>query len=111
MNGAWTELADGCSEKQLNVNEGASLEMRDLKPETSYRVELRAHNAIGLSEPAHLLLKTARGESTGSSGTLIYRAGYMTAASGTDFVAVPKIHSLLLCLCCSYFLFFYHTHV
>lgn len=67
--------------------------MRDLSPETYYRIEIRAHNAIGLSQPVTLLLKTARGESTKSYGTLVYRAGYMKGSGNLD---VPKIRSLLL---------------
>lgn len=111
MNGAWVELDQMCMSQQVHATDGNNMELRDLKPEATYRIELRAHNAIGLSEPSTILLKTARGESTGSSGTFIYRAGYMAAASGAAATAtdltVPKIHSLLLCLCCSFLLLFF----
>lgn len=36
--------------------------MHSLRPDTTYKVELRAHNAIGLSSPAEIRVKTARGE-------------------------------------------------
>lgn len=37
-------------------------EMKNLKPDTLYRVELRAHNVIGFSAPAEILLRTAKGQ-------------------------------------------------
>lgn len=37
-------------------------EMKSLKPDTLYRVELRAHNVIGFSAPAEILLRTAKGQ-------------------------------------------------
>ena len=38
-------------------------EMKNLKPDTLYRVDLRAHNVIGFSAPAEILLRTAKGQS------------------------------------------------
>uniref|UniRef100_A0A336MUJ8 CSON006072 protein n=1 Tax=Culicoides sonorensis TaxID=179676 RepID=A0A336MUJ8_CULSO len=61
INGVWTEMDKDCVTKQRDVLEGNNFEMRNLSPESYYRIELRAHNAIGLSQPASLLLKTARG--------------------------------------------------
>lgn len=90
----WTEVDSECRTQQRPVLDGTNFEMRNLSPETYYRIEIRAHNAIGLSQPASLLLKTARGESTKSYGTLVYRAGYTMGSSGNS--DVPKIRSLLL---------------
>ena len=36
-------------------------EMKNLKADTIYRIELRAHNVIGFSAPAEILLRTAKG--------------------------------------------------
>ena len=36
-------------------------EMKKLKADTLYRVELRAHNVIGFSSPAEILLRTVKG--------------------------------------------------
>lgn len=59
INGVWTELEGACIEEDIQIS--TSYEMRDLAADTYYRIELMAHNAIGFSKPAHLLLKTARG--------------------------------------------------
>uniref|UniRef100_A0A1Q3FFI0 Putative neural cell adhesion molecule 2 n=1 Tax=Culex tarsalis TaxID=7177 RepID=A0A1Q3FFI0_CULTA len=59
INGVWTELEGACIEETIQIS--TSYEMRDLQADTYYRIELMAHNAIGFSKPAHLLLKTARG--------------------------------------------------
>lgn len=104
VNGVWTELEIECHKKERSVLDGNNFQMRHLNAETYYRIELRAHNAIGMSEPVTLLLKTARGESRGSYGTFVYRAGYMAANS-----EVPKVHSLLFyCLCSIYYLLVHH---
>lgn len=39
-----------------------SFEIKNLKPDTFYKVEIRAHNAIGFSEPTEIIVKTAKGE-------------------------------------------------
>jgi len=36
-------------------------EMKNLKPDTMYHIELRAHNIIGFSAPAEIILRTAKG--------------------------------------------------
>ena len=38
-------------------------DMKNLKPDSFYRVELRAHNVIGFSAPAEIFLRTAKGQS------------------------------------------------
>lgn len=102
INGVWTELNSQCITKKVDSLSGASHELRQLKPETYYKIELQAHNAIGLSDPAKILLKTPIGESNESYGTYVYRAGY----TASDSSVVPKIHSLLFCFLCSLPLFF-----
>ena len=39
-------------------------EMKNLKPDTMYHIELRAHNIIGFSAPAEIILRTAKGKMT-----------------------------------------------
>lgn len=61
-------------------------EMRSLQADTYYRIELMAHNAIGFSKAAHVLMKTARGESDNPLGTTydVYPAGFGGYSSGTS---------------------------
>lgn len=101
VNGIWTELDSQCKIQQVNALSGANYDLGGLKPETYYRIEVRAHNAIGSSDPAKIMLKTAIGESNESYGTYVYRAGY-TASNAN----VPKIQSLFFVSCVVFFKFF-----
>ncbi|XP_055913981.1 fasciclin-2 isoform X2 [Eupeodes corollae] len=59
VSGTWEELAKECRSK--DVIESTSFEMSSLSGNTYYRIELRAHNAIGFSSPASIIMKTTRG--------------------------------------------------
>lgn len=82
MAGAWHELENRCV--QTDVIEATSFDMAALSGNTYYRIELRAHNAIGFSSPASIVMKTTRGESDSANnnlGTLLYSASIKSAAS------------------------------
>jgi len=77
ISGTWTELENSCN--TVEVVETTSFEMSQLVGNTYYRIELKAHNAIGYSSPASIIMKTTRGESDSANnnlGTLLYSAGY-----------------------------------
>lgn len=81
MAGTWHELENQCVSQ--DVVETTSYEMSHLSGNTYYRIELRAHNVIGFSSPASIVMKTTRGESDSANnnlGTLLYSAGYNSAA-------------------------------
>ncbi|XP_034489459.1 fasciclin-2 isoform X3 [Drosophila innubila] len=59
MAGIWTELEKQCN--TIEVVETTSYQMTDLSGNTYYRIELKAHNAIGYSSPAAIIMKTTRG--------------------------------------------------
>ncbi|XP_037807700.1 fasciclin-2 isoform X2 [Lucilia sericata] len=59
MAGAWHELENQC--QSADVIESTSYEMTRLSGNTYYRIELRAHNIIGFSSPASIIMKTTRG--------------------------------------------------
>lgn len=61
MDGEWRVL-DTCSGTIEQSFQHTSYVMSNLKPDTTYKVELRAHNAIGDSTPAEVRIRTARGE-------------------------------------------------
>ncbi|XP_020805212.1 fasciclin-2 isoform X5 [Drosophila serrata] len=58
MTGTWTELENSCN--TVEVVETTSFEMTQLNGNTYYRIELKAHNAIGYSSPASIIMKTTR---------------------------------------------------
>ncbi|KRK06011.1 fasciclin-2 isoform X1 [Drosophila yakuba] len=59
ISGTWTELENSCN--TVEVTETTSFEMTQLVGNTYYRIELKAHNAIGYSSPASIIMKTTRG--------------------------------------------------
>lgn len=61
VNGEWRDLGT-CSEPITQSFQHTTYMMGNLKPDTTYKVELRAHNAIGHSTPAEVRIRTARGE-------------------------------------------------
>lgn len=76
--------------------------MSSLKGDTYYRIELKAHNAIGFSQPSSLLMRTARGESSNALGSLLYSSG-----AGSASAAVPQqttAYQALLLLLSLYFI-------
>lgn len=87
MAGTWHELENQCL--SVDVVESTSYEMSHLSGSTYYRIELRAHNIIGYSSPASIIMKTTRGEfdnaNSNSLGNFLYTAGLNSAAMPTNY--------------------------
>lgn len=82
MAGTWNELENQCV--STDVVDSTSFEMSGLSGNTYYRIELRAHNIIGYSSPASIIMKTTRGESDTANnnlGSLLYTAGLNSASN------------------------------
>lgn len=60
INGEWRD--SDCSEQIQQSVKYTNYQLDRLQPDTTYKIELRAHNAIGDSSPAQIRVKTARGE-------------------------------------------------
>lgn len=86
VNGEWRDLGT-CSEQISQSFQHTTYMMSNLKPDTTYKVELRAHNAIGHSTPAEVRIRTARGEPD-----KYYSYYYGEASRTTSYI------SLFLCL-------------
>lgn len=66
-----------CNEKDYIGHVNSNQILENLRPDTYYRVELRAHNIIGYSPTTNVYVKTARGELVDDSfETLRYHAGF-----------------------------------
>ncbi|XP_066902573.1 fasciclin-2 isoform X2 [Halyomorpha halys] len=63
-NNAWVNIDSDCKEQDLKSTELTSYTIVDLQPDTFYKIELRAHNAIGYSIPGEIYLRTIRGLET-----------------------------------------------
>lgn len=66
INGQWRDSVSECSSEIQVSYQYNYYELNDLSADTAYKIELRARNAIGLSSPAQIRVKTARGKDTGT---------------------------------------------
>lgn len=96
VNGAWSEFNQYCKTERVQATDLLQLYMDNLKSGTYYRIELRAHNAMGYSETRALKLKTARGELQSDSYDAVpFEAGFAFSSSssstttGSSLVHVP----------------------
>lgn len=98
MDGAWNEIEHMCVTQNVPITDTTNFKMSSLKGDTYYRIELKAHNAIGFSQPSSLLMRTARGESTNALGSLLYSygAGSASASVPQQTTAAYQALSLLL---------------
>ncbi|KAI9590654.1 hypothetical protein GQX74_008821 [Glossina fuscipes] len=97
MAGTWHELENQCV--SVDVVESTAYEMSHLSGNTYYRIELRAHNVIGFSSPASIIMKTTRGESDSANnnlGTLLYTAGLNSAAASSTIHSTHTNYITLL---------------
>lgn len=62
--GEWTLTEVGCKDVNFRSTELTSIDVKELMPDTFYKVELRAHNSIGYSTPGQIIVRTARGGDT-----------------------------------------------
>lgn len=104
VSGVWNEIEYMC--RTIDSIEYSNHDLRELSPDTYYRVELQAHNAIGYSTPSNFLLKTARGESM-SPGKNDYKAsfdGVWTSASSklSAFISLTLCAQFYLAVLCSF---------
>ncbi|XP_026481817.1 fasciclin-2-like [Ctenocephalides felis] len=91
QNGAWAELDSLCNARELRAFETTAHELNDLLADSHYKVELRAHNALGDSPPAQILLKTARG-----MDSVVRSEGPSLSSSAIVGIAVGAVVLLLL---------------
>lgn len=94
MDGVWSELGGMCETKQAPTTDTIGFKMTNLRGDTYYRIEVRAHNAIGFSKPLTLLMRTAIGESPNILGSLLYHGGIASATSNLSM----RINNLLFVL-------------
>lgn len=114
VNGDWTEFENECKTQDMPATDTNNFKMGSLQGDTYYRIELRAHNAIGFSQPALLMMRTARGESSnklfysnfagGFSGggssppyTSAGGATFTTTTTATAIITKQTLNIVLLC--------------
>lgn len=88
-----------CRINHIPITEPTTFELTDLDGDTYYRIELRAHNAIGYSRPISFLLKTARGESPNHLGSLLYSHGAYGSSTSISQRHSTDIRGITLFVC------------
>ncbi|XP_018331248.1 fasciclin-2 isoform X2 [Agrilus planipennis] len=61
INGEWKDNLDKCSPEISHSFQYTNYELKNLEPDTVYKIELKAHNSIGSSSPAQIRIRTPRG--------------------------------------------------
>lgn len=51
-----------CRQSEVNSERTTVYDFRDLRPDTTYKFEVRAQNQIGFSQPAEAYVRTAKGK-------------------------------------------------
>lgn len=110
VSGEWRIVPENqCVKEELKSYEAISYEVQGLRPDTQYRMEVRAHNVLGFSQPAQLHVQTALGEYNEESNEVPHRAGFYhvytdsstlfpSAASEITSCILAVLSSFVLCL-------------
>uniref|UniRef100_A0A1B0GL92 Putative neural cell adhesion molecule l1 n=1 Tax=Lutzomyia longipalpis TaxID=7200 RepID=A0A1B0GL92_LUTLO len=106
VNGEWHETGEMCVTRDILATETTTYDMSGLQAGTYYRTELRAHNAIGFSEPTSLMIKTARGGDVvlRKEDPILTSAAIVGIAVG-GVLLLLIIMDILCCLICNVGLF------
>lgn len=104
-NGIWNEIHQMCDTKNAPPSETVGFKMTDLRGDTYYRIQIRAHNAIGFSKPVVLFMRTAVGESPNALGSLLYY-GHSSASSIYNYDFIKRSNNMLFMLLFSFCLQF-----
>lgn len=72
--------------------------LNELTSDTYYRIELRAHNAIGYSIPTNIHLKTSRGEgeSQSSDKNYVYSASFESTSKSSSLKSILEFQILTI---------------
>lgn len=108
MDGAWNEINQLCETRNAPPSETVGFKMTDLRGDTYYRIQIKAHNAIGFSKSVTLLMKTAVGESTNALGSLLYYGHSSASSIYYNFITRSNFMLFMLSSFCVHFGFYYH---
>lgn len=101
VRGEWRVASETqCVTEELESFEAISYEVRGLRPDTHYRMHVRAHNVLGFSSPAQLYVQTALGvERSGFAVEPLMSSGAIIGVSLAGVFLCLLIVDLLL-FCC-----------
>lgn len=98
VNGEWRVSSEAeCVNEEMKSYEAISYEVRGLRPDTYYRIEVQAHNILGYSKPAQLYIQTALGEYNEESNEVL-RAGFYDVYTASNTLFPSSASSMTLCV-------------
>ncbi|XP_026668877.1 fasciclin-2 isoform X2 [Ceratina calcarata] len=102
VSGNWEVLEDTC--RTVDVKTQARLRhwLKNLISDTFYKVELRAHNAMGFSKPGSAKFKTARGMDT----TVVHHQGPLISSAAIIGIVIAVLFIIIIVIdvicCCAH---------
>jgi len=101
VNGEWRDSTSECSTNITTGYEYTSYQLEGLHPDTTYKIEVRAHNAIGYSLPGEIRVKTARGFDTSTythEGTAMSSGMIIGIAVGGVLILLIIVDVMCFCI-------------
>lgn len=102
VDGVWNEINKLCESRNAPITETSGFKMTNLRGDTYYRIQIRAHNGMGYSNPVTLMMRTAVGESSNALGSLLYYGH----SSANNISFADKINLIFIVSLISFYLQF-----
>ncbi|XP_016769821.1 fasciclin-2 isoform X4 [Apis mellifera] len=102
VSGEWETLEDTCRTEDIRTQGRVRHWLRNLYSDTFYKVELKAHNAIGFSKPGSAKFKTARGIDT----TVVHHQGPLISSAAIIGIVIAVLFIIIIVIdvicCCAH---------
>ncbi|XP_076661576.1 neural cell adhesion molecule fasciclin 2 isoform X2 [Halictus rubicundus] len=98
----WETLENTCVTKEIRKQGRTTYWLKDLKSNTFYKVEMKARNAIGFSQPGTSKFKTARGVET----TVVHHQGPLMSSAAIIGIVIAVLFIIIVVIdiicCCAH---------
>ncbi|XP_033320941.2 neural cell adhesion molecule fasciclin 2 isoform X2 [Megalopta genalis] len=102
VSGSWEDLENTCRTQKVTMPGRTKQWLKDLKSDTFYKVELRAHNAMGFSQPGATRFKTATGPDT----TVVHHQGPLISSAAIIGIVIAVLFIIIIVIdiicCCAH---------
>ncbi|XP_076639509.1 neural cell adhesion molecule fasciclin 2 isoform X2 [Colletes latitarsis] len=102
VSGEWETQENTCRTVEIRTQERTRHWLKDLNSDTFYKVELKAHNAIGFSKPGSAKFKTARAIDT----TVVHHQGPLISSAAIIGIVIAVLIIFIIVIdvicCCAH---------
>ncbi|XP_076281409.1 neural cell adhesion molecule fasciclin 2 isoform X3 [Lasioglossum baleicum] len=102
VSGEWEVLETTCQGQDIKSQGRTRHWMKNLNSDTFYKVDLRAHNAMGFSQPGTAKFKTARGIDT----TVVHHQGPLISSAAIIGIVIAVLFIIIIVIdiicCCAH---------